>query len=324
MRKIQSFTPEALITDKALNRWVERVHQGFLDVGWVQTADTGQLGVATFVAATVDTLVGYRVYEINDAYSSDTPVYVKIHFYLLATSSMVASNGYAPLVGFQVGFATDGAGNFDGGFGPIDAKFSTFGTAMGGAYTIGDNAVSAFTKQSSFTGVVTDIRYGLHSYGLFGGCAFFIERVKFNGEVIPTEVVYTYGPGRTLASTPSTMLYGRVSRGGSNTGPYSNPSHLPRVSSDSYGRVATRFDLSTELYAFESDNLIALRDGADMGEVELTFDGVTSKRYLTLKSSRLSGSGSFSKEYLAANGGVLARMDSRELPVGFLGIAWDE
>lgn len=324
MRKIQSFTPEALISDEALNRWVERVHQGLLDVGWVQTADTGQLEVATFVVANTDRLVGYRVYEINDAYSSDTPVYVKIHFYLLGTASTSPSNGYAPFVGFQVGFATDGAGNFDGGFGPIDAKFSTFGTGMGGTYIINDNAVSAFTKQSSFTGVVTDIRYGLHGYGLFGGCAFFIERVKLNGEVIPTEVVYTYGPARTLASITTPMLYGRVSRGGSNTGPYSNPSHLPRVSSDSYGRVATRFDLSTELYAFESDNLIALRDGADMGEVELTFDGVTSKRYLTLRSSRISGSGSIPKDFLVSSGGVLARMDSREVAVGFLGIAWDE
>lgn len=324
MRKIQSFTPEALITDEALNRWVERVHQGFLDVGWVQTADTGQLEVATFVVATADTLVGYRVYEINDAYSSDTPVYVKIHFYLLSSNTTASLNGYAPFVGFQVGFATDGAGNFDGGFGPIDAKFSTFGTVMGGGYIINDNAVSAFTKQSSFTGAAIDIRYGAHGYGLFGGCAFFIERVKFNGEVIPTEVVYTYGSYRTTANIQATMLYGRVSRGGSSTGPYSNPSHLPRVGSDSYGRVATRFDLSTELYAFESDNLIALRDGADMGEVELTFDGVTSKRYLTLKSSRISGSGSFNKATLEASGGVLSRMDSREVSVGFLGIAWDE
>lgn len=324
MRKIQSFTPEALITDAALNRWVERVHQGFLDVGWVQTTDTGQLEVATFVAATADTLVGYRVYEINDAYSSDTPVYVKIHFYLLSSNATASLNGHAPFVGFQVGFATNGAGNFDGGFGPVDAKFSTFGTAMEGSYYVNDNAVSAFTKQSSFTGAAIDIRYGAHGYGLFGSCAFFIERVKFNGEVIPTEVIYTYGPARTVASVISPMLYGRVSRGGSNTGPYSHPSHLPRVSSDSYGRVATRFDLSTELYAFESDNLIALRDGADMGEVELTFDGVTSKRYLTLKSSRLSGSSTISKSILAADGGVLARIDSRELAVGFIGIAWDE
>lgn len=324
MRSLQNFVPELLNTSEALSRWISRIHRGFLDVGWIQTNDSGQVVDPVFTLNIVDTLIGYRIYEINDSYSAEVPVFVKVYFYTLSTSSTATTNSNAPFVGFQVGFGTDGAGEFVGGYGPINPKFATFGTSAGGTVALSDNATSIFTKQPSFTGAAFDIRYGAHSYAIFGGAAFFIERIKFNGEVVPTEIVYTYGSDRIASTFSNTMLYGRVSRGGSASGPYSNPSYLPRVESDSFGRVATRFDLSTELYAFESDNLIAFRGGSDFGIVELSFDGVTSKKYLMLKSSRITGSGSVQKPALEASGGISARMDSRETTVGFLGVAWDE
>lgn len=91
-------------SDATYRAWVNAIHTQVTALGWVQTADTGQLNLSTGTRAATATSGGnYLIYRTNDG---NTPIYVKLSFTGTATT--------LPCIGMQVGLGTDGAGNITG------------------------------------------------------------------------------------------------------------------------------------------------------------------------------------------------------------------
>ena len=323
MRSVKPYIPGRLNTATAIDIWIARNHQGFLDVGWVQTNDSGQLEGSTVVPATnTDQYLGYRIYEINDKYSADSPVFVKVNFYVLGTTGGTneSYNPYAPYVCYQVGFATDGDGNFVGSYTPTSPT-----TPTKSVYTLGPafntESFSFFTKVDGFTAAITEYKHAAHGMNLLGSNFFALERVVLGGEVLLDEVIYVHNHTAVQSSARQPFAYSRLSKGGV-TGPFQHPSHNPRASADANGLIAVPFDFSTESGLFESNHLVALRAGSDFGEVELSFDGVTSKKFILFKSSTITGAGTHNLGVLQTSGGLVAAVDTREIAYGVVGVGY--
>lgn len=89
--------------------WVTGIHNALSSLGFVQTADTGQINPATVAApTTTNQSVGYEIWRFNDTHQSDAPLYFKIEY---------GSNGQAltgPGLWLTVGSGSNGAGTLTG------------------------------------------------------------------------------------------------------------------------------------------------------------------------------------------------------------------
>ena len=93
-------------SDAAFRKWVQGIHDAFIACGWVQTADTGQLDIATATVPTAqNAAAGYRMYRLDDDFQGVAPVFVKAEWGRGASAS-----ANVPAAWFAVGQATDGAG----------------------------------------------------------------------------------------------------------------------------------------------------------------------------------------------------------------------
>jgi hypothetical protein len=91
-------------TDAHFRAWIGFIDRTLTNGGWVNTADTGQTAVASFVAPTaINQARGYRIYRMDDTLHATHPVYLRIDF-----GSAGATNNVA--VWITLGPATDGAG----------------------------------------------------------------------------------------------------------------------------------------------------------------------------------------------------------------------
>lgn len=85
--------------------WCNFIKSSFL-LGFVQTADTGQVDLSAVAAPTsTNQVMGYQIYKTNDAF---TPVYVKVEF------GSGSSAGSMPSIWITVATGTNGAGQMTG------------------------------------------------------------------------------------------------------------------------------------------------------------------------------------------------------------------
>lgn len=87
------------------------IHNGLLTAGLVQTADTGQLSMAsppTFVN-TANNSYGYNVYKFNDAAQSTLPLFLRIEW---RNQNVASPSNFMHY--FTLGTGSDGAGNITG------------------------------------------------------------------------------------------------------------------------------------------------------------------------------------------------------------------
>lgn len=102
------------VTPEILRAIYTELHNELLASGLVQTADIGQIDIATHAfptASSSSSWYGYKIYSLNDGLSPS--VYIKIRYGLAASAN---SPGRVPVrIGVSVGFSTDGAGNLIGG-----------------------------------------------------------------------------------------------------------------------------------------------------------------------------------------------------------------
>ena len=90
-------------------RTFQGLHDALLAVDWTQTADIGQIAVFddTPGAGSGITEYGYRIYKLNDEFSLESPVYMRLDFY---TGVGVAAWTTFPDFRISIGNGTDGAG----------------------------------------------------------------------------------------------------------------------------------------------------------------------------------------------------------------------
>ena len=88
-------------------KWVQGIHDALAACGLVQTADTGQIDIATVALPGTSTYGGYEIWRFDDALQATAPVFLKIEY-------GTGSSTTRPSIRITVSSATDGAGNPSG------------------------------------------------------------------------------------------------------------------------------------------------------------------------------------------------------------------
>lgn len=166
-------------TDANFRAWASFVHNVFL-LGWVNTADTGQIDLTTVTAPVgANTKQGYKIYRMDDALQATEPVFVRIDFGSGPTAAV-------PGAWLTIGKGSDGVGNitsilYNGGIS------ATPNMSAGASSTAAHNSYgSADTNRVSI---------GLFcAAGALRNIPFFIERSKdSNGDDTNDAIVFATG-----------------------------------------------------------------------------------------------------------------------------------
>lgn len=128
--------------------WGQAIGAALTTLGWVQTADTGQVNWGTIVAVPSSTYV-YEIWRANDALQSSMPIFMRIEYGFSSTSPRIqvtvgtASNGSGTITGQVVSsapwaltsttFANLGATTFPCYFSGTSAEFRMMMWATNGA-----------------------------------------------------------------------------------------------------------------------------------------------------------------------------------------------
>lgn len=94
-----------ITTDAGFRAWAQKIHDALAAVGLTNTADTGQINLATVATPAANaTDAGYQIWRFNDADQAAEPVFFKISY---------GRGGAAttPRLSIQTGRGSDGAGN---------------------------------------------------------------------------------------------------------------------------------------------------------------------------------------------------------------------
>ena len=175
----------AAATSSSIATWIEDLRQALMDVGLVQTADTGQFNAGTFAWTAPGDLnlsaseVTYMMFRFDDTLQSTAPIFIRIGI-LAACGSTAAGYNFGSSV--EVGSATNGAGAITAG--SSGAKTFSLGYAnFGPSSTTPDayQSYAAFSAARGFCGVV----FNAGGRNLSGGnyssywspLKFFVERI---------------------------------------------------------------------------------------------------------------------------------------------------
>lgn len=91
-------------TDARFRAWGLEIHDALAALGWIQTADTGQIDWTTVLAPTLTLQKrGYEIWRANDSLAGSAPFYIKLTY---------GSSGAAarPGLWIQIGAGSNGAG----------------------------------------------------------------------------------------------------------------------------------------------------------------------------------------------------------------------
>ncbi len=144
-------------SDAGFRTWGATFGTNLATLGWVQTADTGQINWSTVTKPTLaNTVAGYEIWRMNDALQSTAPIFLKIEYGTGAAATNSA-------IWITVGFSTDGAGNLNST--NVSTRTQVYNTLS-----------SATAYEWKFSG--TSARLGvLENWNYAGGYRyFFIER----------------------------------------------------------------------------------------------------------------------------------------------------
>ena len=175
----------AAATSSSIATWIEDLRQALLDVGLVQTADTGQFSAGTFAWTAPGDLnvrsseVTYMVFRFGDTLQSTAPIFIRIG--ILAACGYTA-NGYSIGSSVEVGSATNGAGAITAG--SSGAKTFFIGAANEGPSSTAPDAYqsyAAFSAARGFCGVVFNAGgrnvYGGSYFSNWSPLKFCVERI---------------------------------------------------------------------------------------------------------------------------------------------------
>lgn len=200
MATFHRFQAVEVATTANIIAWIDLVHDALTGVGCLQTSDTGQI-VAGDVAnppPTTDVVLGCRVYELNDSLSATYPVYVKVSF----RTALVGSNApkVGPMLMFEVGFSTDGAGGISGS--SIVAPM-TWQPMTNNPVVHGDIVPNSASKTDGFLHLVigpTAVRY-VYNGGFTTGLLFISRTTDPSGTLTGDGVFAQFLPAPAMSPT---------------------------------------------------------------------------------------------------------------------------
>ena len=92
-----------LTGDTEFRAWAAGIHAQIQAMGWVNTADTGQVDLTTATRPSANTYAGYKIYRMADTLQATAPVYLKLEY-------GVSSPQDKPQLRMQLATSTNGAG----------------------------------------------------------------------------------------------------------------------------------------------------------------------------------------------------------------------
>lgn len=93
--------------DATFRAWGLAMSDAMTAVGFIKSADTGQIDWATVARPSISSVAGYEIRYLNDSLHGTCPIYVKIEWGAGTTQ-------VRPILYFTVGTSTDGAGTITG------------------------------------------------------------------------------------------------------------------------------------------------------------------------------------------------------------------
>lgn len=306
-----------------VGKWINITHNNLIAAGLLQTADTGQVVSVTGTTATISTNVlhGYRVYELNDAFSGVVPVYIRLDFRTVSSAS-----GGAFRYGFltvTVGFSTNGAGALSNS--QVSRVLKSFLANSSAAAILNPNTRTMTVKGDDFLFHGNELCAGYLSSSNLYECGFFaIVRCKLNDVVDPARVTFIFQNPAPNSVQARPVSYVQLLKGGGISSENSHIFRLPRIRNEQSLLVASEADISESGLLIGTDRLIcfrALSDDTPWVTHKLSVDGLTEKTYLHLPMSPANSSAiptSVEKLYLSA------LVDIAEPAVGGIGILIDE
>lgn len=302
--------------------WIVRTHNNLIAVGCIQTQDTGQYVNSSSPDNTFSgTLIGYRVYELNDAYSAVTPVYFRLDFQIMSGSSGAAYR-FGRLT-ITVGFSTDGAGNI--GNSNITKVLKTFAANNSAVPNMNPNARTLSIKGDDFFVHGNELISSYqNSANIYDSGFFSILRSRINGVVEPNTVTLIYPLPNAAFSNSASLRYTRLTKGSGVSSENLNLFRLPRIRNNQGLLVASEADISESALLETTDRLISFRATSDDTPWvfhKLSVDDLTEKTYLHIPMSPTTSTlipASFEKL------GICALTDAAEIGVGAIGILVDE
>lgn len=316
----------AFNTMNDVHAWITRTHNNLISAGCVQTNDTGQYAAQSGSSDnTTASIIGYRIYELNDAYSSQTPVYFKLEFQVLNASS--STNIRFGRINVTVGFKTDGVGNISNS--NVSKILKSYGTGGTSAFIPNPNARTLSVKGDDFFFHGNELCAGHQTTTNIYECGHFaIVRSKINGVVNPNTVTFIYsitsGTGSTQGTAATDLRYTRLTKDNGISAENHNIFRIPRIRNQQGLLVASEADISENAILETTDRLIAFRatsDDTPWVEHKLSIDGLTEKKYLhipTAFSATAPNTLSVSNIYLCSI------VDSAEIGIGAMGLLIDE
>ena len=306
-----------LLTMADVAEWVERTHNSLIAAGCIQTLDTGQYVPVASADATVVQTLGYRIYELDDRYSNEHPVYFALTFDVALGSSAAGGIRFGRLT-VRVGFETDGNGNF------VGASFSkllkTFVTTQNGAATYLEGARTFTSKGEDFLVHGNAVNSGFQSSNNIYESGFFaIVRSKVGGVINPDLITLIYTSGSPSPSASVPLRYVKLSKLYGVTSENSHIFKLPRVRSLEGLLVASTADVSGGGVLEDTDCLISFRYSVDdeaWEKYKLSLDGLSEKRYMRIPTSLTKSSSIIN----AGNICLPVIVDDAELANGSLGV----
>lgn len=207
-------TPAAGQSSATFMAHVNQLHSELLGVGFVATSDTGQLDLGSSPTLANSSLVGFRLYELNDSLSGTHPIYLRIEFWTM--------NNLKLNINMRIGKGTDGAGALTGAFGGSNlwasAPSQNTQTVLHTAYLSRGEGYFVLLyayPTSTANGVLS--YYGFLAFerarnldGSYRGDALFLSRhgaaAMFSYSAANWDLAYTYADGSTLGNLdPGTL-----------------------------------------------------------------------------------------------------------------------
>lgn len=93
--------------DATFRAWGSQISSYLATVGFVQTADTGQINWTTATRPATNTYAGYEIWRFDDSLQGTAPIFFKLEYGTAASAAV-------PLMRMTVGTETDGAGTLSG------------------------------------------------------------------------------------------------------------------------------------------------------------------------------------------------------------------
>ena len=265
------------------HKWITTTHDNLIAAGLIQTSVTGQYVSSTgTTVTTAGQLIGYRVYELNDSYSSTVPVYIRFDFHVLAASTSVTYR-FGRLT-ITVGFDVSGSGVISNS--QVSKALKQFAISNGSTPILNPNTRTLTIKGDEFVFHGNELCAGYQSvYNIYDAGFFAVLRSKTNGVVDPSRITFMYPLATAGSGNSSGLRYTQLVKNSGVSNENYNLFRIPRIRNQQGLLVASEADISENALLETTDRLICFRatsDDTPWVTHKLSVDGLTEKSYLHL------------------------------------------